>query len=65
MNRIKVLKKKSFSTNEISICCLRYEDIMPIRDWRNSQIKFLRQTKKITKLEQENYFKKDSDKRTF
>ena len=58
MNRIKVLKKKSFSTNEISVCCLRYEDIMPIRDWRNSQIKFLRQTKKITKLEQENYFKK-------
>ena len=57
MSRIKILKKNNYSTNEISVCCLRYEDIMPIRDWRNSQIKFLRQTKNITKIEQENYYK--------
>ena len=57
MSRIKILKKNDYSTNEISVCCLRYEDIMPIRDWRNSQIKFLRQTKNITKIEQENYYK--------
>ena len=57
MSRIKILKKNHYSTNEISVCCLRYEDIMPIRDWRNSQIKFLRQTKNITKIEQENYYK--------
>ena len=58
MNRIKVLKLKSFSTNEISVCCLRKLDIMPIRDWRNSQIKYLRQTKNNNKLEQVKYFKK-------
>ena len=51
------LSSKCFVKDDISLVSIRLEDINKIRVWRNKQIDILRQKKKITKIEQENYFK--------
>ena len=44
---------------EFSVRPIQKEHIERIREWRNSQIKFLRQDKLISELEQINYFKRN------
>lgn len=51
------LPSECFVKDDISLVSIRMEDINKIRVWRNKQIDILRQKKKITKIEQENYFK--------
>ncbi|MEO2127026.1 MAG: GNAT family N-acetyltransferase [Christiangramia sp.] len=57
MNTYKALKQNKFSRGHFSIIPLRQEDKYKIMEWRNEQIYHLRQTKKLTKEEQEVYFK--------
>jgi len=52
----KVLNKNSFSKGEYSIVPIRYEDRFKIMKWRNEQIYHLRQSKPLTREDQENYF---------
>jgi len=56
MNPYKVLKKQLFSIDNYSIIPIRYEDRLSILKWRNEQLYHLRQEKKLTKNDQENYF---------
>lgn len=56
-NRYKVLKNKNFfSKDNFSIVPIRYEDRYEIMRWRNQQLFHLRQNKKLTKKDQDNYF---------
>jgi RimJ/RimL family protein N-acetyltransferase len=56
-NRYKVLKNKNFfSKDNFSIVPIRYEDRYQIMRWRNQQLYHLRQNKKLTKKDQDNYF---------
>lgn len=52
-----ILKENSFSKNEFSIVPIRYSDCYNIMKWRNEQMYHLRQAEKLTKYNQENYFK--------
>ena len=56
-NRYKVLKNKNFfSKDSFSIVPIRHEDRYQIMRWRNQQLYHLRQNKKLTKKDQDNYF---------
>lgn len=56
-NRVyKALEKNSFSHEGYTIVPIRYEDRYNILKWRNEQIYHLRQSKPLTKEEQDRYF---------
>ena len=57
MNKYKVLKNQIFQGNGYILTPIRYEDRWHIMEWRNEQIYHLRQSKPLTKIDQENYFK--------
>ncbi|MBS1627772.1 MAG: GNAT family N-acetyltransferase [Bacteroidetes bacterium] len=57
MNAYKPLKSQTFHLGEYVIIPIRYEDRLDIMKWRNEQIYHLRQTKPLTKEDQDNYFK--------
>ena len=52
------LNKQEFIEADYKLVPLRYKDRYKIMEWRNEQIYHLRQTKKLTKIEQDNYFDK-------
>ncbi|TVZ56193.1 RimJ/RimL family protein N-acetyltransferase [Lutibacter sp. Hel_I_33_5] len=52
------LSKSSFFIEDYSIVPIRYEDRLDIMNWRNEQVYHLRQDKKLTQVDQENYFLK-------
>jgi RimJ/RimL family protein N-acetyltransferase len=58
MRPYKVLNNQQFSKDEFAIVPIRYDDRLDILKWRNEQIYHLRQEKKLTKQDQENYFTK-------
>jgi hypothetical protein len=49
--------KKKISSGKFSLQNLEKKDIEIIRNWRNQQVKVLRQNKYITKNDQKKYFK--------
>jgi RimJ/RimL family protein N-acetyltransferase len=51
-----LLKRTVFTFHEYSIVPLREKDILPIKEWRNSQIGVLRQKQELTKEDQEQYY---------
>ena len=51
------LNNNDFCEGEYSIVPIRYEDRLDIMKWRNEQVYHLRQKKKLTKKDQENYFR--------
>ena len=53
----KILNNNSFSKDEYSIVPIRYEDRLSIMQWRNEQMYHLRQAQKLTKDQQDHYFK--------
>lgn len=57
MNSYKILNKQVFSNGKYAITPIRMKDRYAIMDWRNSQIKILRQKHTLTKEEQDKYFK--------
>ena len=57
-SRYCILEKNVFKKDEYSIVPIRYEDRFDIMKWRNEQIFHLRQSKSLTKDDQENYFNK-------
>jgi len=54
----KFLNNKKITLDEFSLISIDYNSIQKIREWRNKQVNILRQSKKITIKEQEDYFKK-------
>ena len=52
------LNKQEFIEADYKLVPLRHKDRYQIMEWRNEQIYHLRQTKKLTKIEQDNYFDK-------
>jgi RimJ/RimL family protein N-acetyltransferase len=56
MNRYKCLNTNVFESGDYKIIPVRKKDIMMIKDWRNKQIKILRQKKPITAKMQKEYF---------
>ena len=52
----KILKQQTFSNGKQSIVPIRMEDSETIRKWRNEQIFHLRQSKLLSKEDQETYF---------
>ena len=56
MKLYKALKKQVFKLDNFSIVPVRYEDRLDIMKWRNEQIYHLRQLKKLTKKNQNDYF---------
>jgi len=60
----KILSKTKLQHGKYTLIPIRKQDIQKIRKWRNDQMDILRQNKILTKLEQEDYFKKII-KRTF
>ena len=56
MTTYKALKNQSLSIEEFKIVPIRYQDRFLIMRWRNEQMYHLRQSKKLTKANQENYF---------
>jgi len=52
------LKKEKYHFKKYSIIPIRKKDIQSIRKWRNEQIDILRQTKKITKIKQIEYYER-------
>ena len=57
MNFYKALNKQIFILDDFSIVPIRFEDRFKIMKWRNEQIYHLRQTKKLTRKDQNIYFK--------
>lgn len=57
MNKYRCLKNQSFSKNQFSIVPIRNKDKFKIMEWRNQQIYHLRQSKLLTKKDQDLYFK--------
>ena len=53
----KILKKKIICSNNFKLKSLRSQDRYKIMRWRNEQMYHLRQTKKLTKKDQDLYFK--------
>lgn len=58
MKSYKVLNKQIYSLDIYSIVPIRMEDRFDIMKWRNEQLYHLRQNKKLTIRDQENYFSK-------
>ena len=56
MNQYRVLKSQIFKKGNFSIVPIRLEDRFDIMEWRNEQIYHLRQSKPLTKEDQENYY---------
>ena len=56
MNTYKALNKQVFSSGRYSLVPIRFEDRYDIMKWRNEQIYHLRQTKPLTKGDQDTYF---------
>lgn len=56
MNYYKILNKQTFIIEEYSIVPLRFEDRFEIMKWRNEQLYHLRQSKPLTKDDQNSYF---------
>lgn len=54
----KILENQKFKFEDFEITPIRFEHRYQIMDWRNEQINLLRQKNKLTKQEQDNYFKK-------
>ena len=54
----KILSKTKLQHGKYTLIPIRKQDIQKIRKWRNDQMDILRQNKILTKLEQEDYFKK-------
>ena len=52
----RILSKSKFSRMGFRIVPLRMEDRFMIMKWRNEQLYHLRQKKKLTKKDQDNYF---------
>ena len=50
------LARKKLVKDNLTLLSVRHRDIDQIRIWRNSQLNFLRQNKKISYLEQEDYY---------
>lgn len=57
-NHYRVLSQQVFTNGNYKIIPIRFEDRFKIMQWRNEQIYHLRQKKIITKMEQDEYFKK-------
>ena len=57
MNSYKVLNKQIIASEGYSIAPIRYQDRLDIMKWRNEQIYHLRQSKPLTEIDQEHYFK--------
>ena len=57
MNSYKALNRQVFSKGEYSIIPIRMEDRFSIMKWRNEQIYHLRQDKRLTEEDQDNYFR--------
>ena len=53
----KILNNKTWKCGEYAIESVRTQDAELIRQWRNEQISALRQSKELSKNEQESYFK--------
>ena len=51
------LENTSYTLENYSLVPIRYEDRIAIMNWRNEQIYHLRQNRKLTIKEQNNYFK--------
>lgn len=58
LTNYKILKNQKFKFEDFEISPIRFEHRYQIMDWRNEQIIYLRQNNKLTKEEQDNYFKK-------
>ena len=57
-NNYKVLNQQVYNFNEFKIIPVRYKDRYKIMTWRNDQLYHLRQIEKISKENQDLYFKK-------
>jgi RimJ/RimL family protein N-acetyltransferase len=57
--KYKCLKNQIFTYKNLILRCISESYIEDIRKWRNKQTDILRQKKIISKLEQQNYFKKN------
>lgn len=55
--KYKILKTNEFVLNDYLLVPLRHEDLLLIKDWRNSQLDVLRQKSILTDDDQENYYK--------
>lgn len=55
-NRYKVLERRKFQTGPFTLVPIRYQDRLPIMQWRNEQLYHLRQQKPLTETDQEQYF---------
>jgi len=58
MEKYLKLNKQEFIKADYKLVALRYKDRYQIMEWRNEQMYHLRQTKKLTKIDQDNYFNK-------
>jgi hypothetical protein len=56
MRTYKVLRKNHFDHGSHSLVPIRHEDRFRIMDWRNEQMYHLRQTRVLTKEQQDEYF---------
>lgn len=56
MKEYRTLGSQEFREGDFLIRTIQPEDIEDIRIWRNAQVRILRQSKEITRAEQENYF---------
>jgi len=54
--KYKCLSIQEFNSNEFSLVPIRFKDRFKIMQWRNEQIYHLRQSKTLTKQEQDGYF---------
>lgn len=52
-----LIKGAQLKQESIELVSLQEEDIFKIKDWRNEQLVFLRQTKPLTEADQKKYFK--------
>ncbi len=62
MKNYQILKNQKYSLGEYRLVPIRDEDKFLIMKWRNEQIDFLRQDKKLTNQDQISYFKKTISK---
>lgn len=56
IEKYKSLSKSDFTKGKFSIVPIRYCDRYEIMKWRNNQMYHLRQTKPLTRVEQDHYF---------
>jgi len=57
LNTYRCLGKQQYSIGNYSIIPIREEDILSIKNWRNEQIKYLRQSKPLSEEDQIKYYK--------